>query len=39
MLVQPTSGFLASWTGLAVFAAYIAVAIAAAAVSLTKRDA
>jgi ABC-2 type transport system permease protein len=39
MLVMPTSGFLAPWAGLGVFTAYIAVAIAAAAVSLAKRDA
>jgi ABC-type transport system involved in multi-copper enzyme maturation permease subunit len=39
MLVQPAAGFLAPWTGLALFAGYAAAAVAVAAVTLKWRDA
>jgi hypothetical protein len=39
MYVQPSPSELAPWTGLAVFAAYIVVAIAVAAVLLACHDA
>ncbi len=39
LAVQHTSGFLAPWTGLALFAGYIAAVVAVAAVLLKRRDA
>jgi ABC-2 type transport system permease protein len=39
MNVQPIAGFLAPWTGLAVFAGYLMAVVAAAAVLLKRRDA
>jgi ABC-2 type transport system permease protein len=39
LAVQPSSGILAPWTGLALFAGYIAVVVAGAAVLLKRRDA
>jgi hypothetical protein len=39
MNVQPVTGFLAPWTGLAVFAGYTAAVVGAAAVLLKRRDA
>jgi len=39
MNVQPVAGFLAPWTGLAMFAGYTAAVIGAAAVLLRRRDA
>src|SRR5712691_1136106 len=39
MNVQPVAGFLAPWTGLALFAGYTAAAIAVAAMLLKRRDA
>ncbi len=39
MNVQPVPGFLAPWTGLAVFAGYTAAVVMAAAVLLKRRDA
>jgi ABC-2 type transport system permease protein len=39
LFVRHTSGFLAPWTGLALFAGYIAAVVAIAAVLLKRRDA
>lgn len=39
MNVQPVAGFLAPWTGLAVFAGYTAAVVAVAGVLLKRRDA
>ena len=39
MNVQPVAGFLAPWTGLAMFAGYTVAVVAAAAILLKRRDA
>ncbi len=39
MNVQPVAGFLAPWTGLAVFGGYTAAVVVVAAVLLRRRDA